>query len=137
MLNESNKKILIVDDNPDIRSGLHVRLKASQYETFFAEDAITAISEARKVTPDLIILDLGLPAGDGFIVMERLRAITHLSHIPVIVFSARDRAANEMQALRGGAIAYLQKPFNDSALMAIVGAVLKQQEGERSWTLKN
>ena len=65
-----NKKILIVDDDPDVRKGMHVRLKANGYDTFFAADAISSIAEARKHEPDLIILDLGLPAGDGFLVME-------------------------------------------------------------------
>jgi len=61
---EANKKILIVD----------VRLKANGYDTFFASDAISCIAEARKNQPDLILLDQGLPAGDGFLVMERFKA---------------------------------------------------------------
>jgi len=66
----ANKTILIVDDDPDVRQGMHLRLKANGYDTFFAADALSGISEARKHNPDLIILDLGLPAGDGFVVME-------------------------------------------------------------------
>ena len=58
----SNKKILIVDDDDDVRMGYHIRLKANHYDTFFAADSVTSISEARKHQPDLIILDLGLPA---------------------------------------------------------------------------
>jgi DNA-binding response OmpR family regulator len=69
----SNKKILIVDDDPDVRHGMHIRLKANHYDTFFAADALSSVAEARKQEPDLIILDLGLPAGDGFVVMERLK----------------------------------------------------------------
>jgi DNA-binding response OmpR family regulator len=68
-----NKKILIIDDDADVRLGYHVRLKANNYDTFSAADALVALTEARKHQPDLIILDLGLPAGDGFIVMERLK----------------------------------------------------------------
>ena len=66
----SNKRILIVDDDPDIRLGMHVRLKANHYDTFFASDALASMVEVRKHEPDLIILDLGLPAGDGYVVME-------------------------------------------------------------------
>ncbi len=61
-----NKKILIVDDDPDVLQSMHVRLKANHYDTFFAADAISCMAEARKNEPDLILLDLGLPAGDGF-----------------------------------------------------------------------
>ena len=74
-----SRKILIVDDNADIRLGMHLRLKANHYETFFAADAFAAVAEARKHRPDLIILDLGLPAGDGFTVMERLSQIPFLA----------------------------------------------------------
>src|ERR1039458_3619708 len=65
-------KILIVDDDPDLRRGLNLRLRANHYETAYATDGFSAISMAQKERPDLIILDLGLPAGDGFVVMERL-----------------------------------------------------------------
>ena len=68
------------------------------------------IAEARKHMPDLIILDLGLPAGDGFSVMERLKVNDSLSLIPVIVLSARDLHANMDRALKSGAKAFLQKP---------------------------
>src|SRR6202521_3023702 len=106
----SNKKILIVDDDPDVRLGLHVRLKANHYDVICAGDGISSIAEARKHQPDLIILDIGLPAGDGFSVMERLKANDSLSLIPVIVLSARDIGANMDRALKAGAKAFLQKP---------------------------
>ena len=64
---------MIVEDDADVRLGYHVLLKANHYDTFFAADGVSAVSEARKHQPDLIILDLGLPAGDGFIVLERFR----------------------------------------------------------------
>ena len=73
---EERRRVLIVDDDPDVRQGMHVRLQANHYDTYFAGDAVSSISEARKCEPDLIILDLGLPAGDGFIVMERLKKCT-------------------------------------------------------------
>jgi DNA-binding response OmpR family regulator len=87
----SQKTILIVDDDPDVRLGLHVRLKANHYNVIFAVDGMSSIAEARKHKPDLVILDLGLPAGDGFSVMERLKANDSRSLIPVIVVSARYR----------------------------------------------
>jgi DNA-binding response OmpR family regulator len=122
----SNKKVLIVEDDADVRLGYHVLLRANHYDTVFAADSLSAISEARKHQPDLIILDLGLPAGDGFIVLERFRTNTNLSVIPVIVVSARDLHGNKERALKAGARAYLQKPWNDDELLAIIGQLLGQ-----------
>jgi DNA-binding response OmpR family regulator len=119
-----NKKILIVDDDPDVRLGVHVRLKANHYDTFFADDAFGAIEEARKHVPDLIILDLGLVAGDGFQVMQRLKEVLFLAVIPVIVVSARDPYANQERALKAGAKAYLQKPVDDVELISVIRKVL-------------
>jgi len=124
----TNKKILVVEDDADVRLGYHVLLKANHYEALFATDALSAISEARKHQPDLIILDLGLPAGDGFIVLERLQAITPLALIPVVVVSARDLRGNRERALKAGAKAFVQKPWNDSELLAIIGQQLGQPE---------
>ena len=124
----SNHKILIVEDDADVRLGYQVLLKANRYDTFFAADSSFAITEARKHQPDLIILDLGLPAGDGFIVLERLRAITNLAQIPVVVVSARDFHGNKESALKAGARAYVQKPWNDSELLAIISQQLGQSD---------
>ena len=68
-----NKKILIIEDDADVRLGYNVLLKANNYETFLAGDGVYAMSETLKRRPDLIILDLGLPAGDGFVVLKRLK----------------------------------------------------------------
>jgi two-component system KDP operon response regulator KdpE len=103
-----------------------VRLKANHYDTFFAGDAISSIAEARLHEPDLIILDLGLPAGDGFVVMERLKKLPNLAVIPVIVVSARDVRANKARSIELGAKAFLQKPANDAELLAVIRRVLGQ-----------
>src|SRR5580658_11244654 len=115
-----NKKILIVDDDPDVRQGMHIRLKANHYDTFFAIDALSGITEARKHEPDLIILDLGLPAGDGFVVMERLKTVPALAEIPIIVVSGRDSRINRNRAMSAGAKAFLQKPVNNAELLAVI-----------------
>ncbi len=125
-----SKKILIVDDDPDMRLALHVRLKANNYEVIFASDGITSIAEAREHMPDLIILDLGLPAGDGFRVLELLKANDSLSLIPVIVVSARDRNTSMDRALKAGAKAFLQKPVRNTELLSVIRQVL----GERNHT---
>lgn len=124
-----NKKILIIEDDPDVRLGYHIRLKANNYDTFFAADALASLTEARKCQPDLIILDLGLPAGDGFVVMERLKVITHLAVIPIIVVSARDPRANRERALKAGAKAFLQKPVDNDELLAVIRQCLGETNG--------
>jgi two-component system KDP operon response regulator KdpE len=123
-----NKKILIVDDDPDVRLGVHLRLKANHYDTFFAADAFDAIAEAREHDPDLIILDLGLTAGDGFLVMERLKEVLALAVIPVVVVSARDPHANRARALKAGAKAFLQKPVDDAELLSVIRKALGEPE---------
>lgn len=120
----AKKKILIVDDDADLRAALNIRLRANGYLTEFAADAMTAVAQARKVSPDLILLDLGLPGGDGFVVMQRLSAIPALAVIPVIVLSARDKHANENRVAMAGAVAFLQKPYNDDELLVEVRAAL-------------
>lgn len=122
-MNDSSKtKILIVEDDQDVRRGLNIRLRASGYDTAFAHDGISAISEARKHNPDLIILDIGLPGGDGFLVMERLQGIASLACVPIIVLSARDPVTNKQRALDAGASAFFQKPADNDVLL---GAIVK------------
>jgi CheY-like chemotaxis protein len=130
-----SRKILIVDDNADIRLGMHLRLKANQYETFFAADAFSGVAEARKHRPDLIILDLGLPAGDGFTVMERLKQVPFLAVIPIIVVSARNGLGNQKRAYDAGAKAFLQKPVNDAELLAVIRQALGEPAGTKQPTL--
>ena len=114
------KTILIVDDNADTRLILSARLRANHYHTVFAADALQAMCVARKEQPDAILLDLGLPGGNGMIVLERLKANTCLSGIPVIIVTAADPLVAEARALEAGAIAFLQKPVDQDKLMAAV-----------------
>jgi DNA-binding response OmpR family regulator len=114
------RKILIVDDDPDLRRGLNLRLRANQYDTVNATDGFSAMTMAQKERPDLIILDIGLPAGDGFVVLDRLQKAGALSAIPVIVLTARDPQGSRDRLLKAGATAFFQKPAdNDELLNAI------------------
>ena len=128
----NSKKILVVDDDPEMRLALAVRLRANNYEVGVASDGVSAVAEARKQKPDLILLDLGLPAGDGFTVLERLQSLEMLAHIPVIVVSGRNRAANQERALNSQARAFLQKPVKNSELLATISQVLNQQASSKS-----
>jgi len=99
----SEKTILIIDDDKHLLLGLTARLKANGYSVISAMDAISAIAVARKEAPDLVILDLGLPAGDGFLVLERMRALPDLVATQVIVLSLGDhpKAAIDDQVKSG------------------------------------
>ncbi|HTR65620.1 MAG TPA: response regulator [Terriglobales bacterium] len=117
-------RILIVDDDPDLRRALNLRLRANHFETTYATDGFSAIAMAQKERPDLIILDVGLPAGDGFVVLDRLQQSAMLSCIPVIVLTARDPQATRDKILKAGAIAYFQKPADNGELLSTIRTVL-------------
>ena len=118
-------KILIVDDDPDLRQALKLRLRAHQYDTVHAVDGYSAIALAYKERPNLIILDLGLPAGDGFVVLDRLQKDDKLSSIPVVVLTARDAPSTEQRCLHAGAAAFFQKPADNAELLGVIRATLK------------
>ena len=122
-------KIMIVDDDPDLRQALKLRLRANHYETVSAVDGYSAIAVAYKERPNLIILDLGLPAGDGFVVLDRLQRDDKLSTIPVIVLTARDPQNHEKRALQAGASAFFQKPADNTELLDVIRATLLQSAG--------
>jgi two-component system KDP operon response regulator KdpE len=99
---------------------MRLRLRANNYEVSTATDGYSAIASAQKERPSLIILDLGLPVGDGFVVLERLQNSDALAGIPVIVLSARDPQTNEERALKAGAAAFFQKPADNDELMNVI-----------------
>jgi DNA-binding response OmpR family regulator len=113
-------KILVVDDDPDLVKALRLRLRANNCEVITASDGYSVIAAAQKEHPDVIILDLGLPAGDGFVVLERLQQSDSLSSIPVIVLTARDPQGNEQRALKAGAAAFFQKPVDNDELLNVI-----------------
>ena len=113
----TGKKLLLIEDDKDTVRAMAVRLKSEGYNLVMASDAISAISTARKEKPDLILLDLGLPGGDGFTVMQRLRSNYDLMMVPIIVVSAKDPKYNEPLAIQAGAHAFFQKPFETTELL--------------------
>jgi len=120
----TTKKILIIEDDKDVLRGLTVRLRATGYNTVLATDAVSAISVARKEDPDVIVLDLGLPCGDGFTVMKRLGSLASTSATPIIIVTGRDPSTNKGRALQAGAVAFLQKPFDNDELIAAIQQAL-------------
>jgi DNA-binding response OmpR family regulator len=131
------KKILIVEDDPDVLHSMHVRLRAHNYDTSSAEDAISCMAEARKIEPDLIILDLGLPAGDGFLLMDRFKKVPSLASVPVIVVSGRDIGENQKKIVQSGAKAFLQKPVDNAMLLAVIRKALGEQTSKEEPVVYN
>src|ERR1700719_265755 len=117
-------KILVVDDNPSIRKGLSLRLRANCYEGLLAPAAFSATAVLVKEKPDLVILDLGLPCGDGFVVMERLQKNDSLASIPVIVLTGRESENTRNEALQAGAVAFFQKPVEEGKLLLAIRKAL-------------
>jgi CheY-like chemotaxis protein len=124
----SEKKILIVDDERDFVYVLNVHLKAHGYNTVVASDAVGAITAAQKERPDFIILDISMPAGDGFTVMERLAKSDHTALIPVAVVTGK-MLSGKQKAMAGGAVAFYTKPVDFDRLVILIDDLLGQPVG--------
>ena len=102
---------------------LMLRLKANRYIPIWVADSVQAMRALRQEQPDLMLLDLGLPGGDGFTILDRLSAMP--IHVPVIVLTARDPLENKDRALEAGADIFLQKPVPNQSLLTAIGMVLE------------
>ena len=122
-MTEAMHQILVVEDDDGIRNVLRVLLEAENYRVVEATTAQRAEIEARSHKPDLLLVDLGLPDGDGIDVIARVRA---WSPVPIVVLSARTREAEKIAALDAGADDYVTKPFSAPELLARVRASLRR-----------
>jgi two-component system, OmpR family, KDP operon response regulator KdpE len=120
---QSGNRILIVDDEPEIRRFLRASLKVNQYDVLEAHNGSEAIAAVIAHHPDLMILDLGLPDMDG---VEVCREIRGWSQIPIIILSVRDREKDKIDALDAGADDYLTKPFGVGELLARIRVVMRR-----------
>ena len=118
------KKILVADDEPDIVKMLSMRLKAHGYEVIAAFDGLQAVKEAYKEKPDLILLDIKMPAGDGYTVLENLKRSVQIRLIPIIFVSALPPREVEEKVAQLGAQGFIVKPFDSKELVAKVKKVL-------------
>ena len=118
-------KVLIVEDDDDLRPGLTRRLQASGYTVVNAQDGMTAISVAKRERPDVVLLDLGLPAGNGLIVLERYANLPELSAIPVVVLTGQDPRTAEPATRKFHVAAFLQKPADNKDLIEAIEHALR------------
>ena len=121
-MTQAMHQLLVIEDEPGIRAVLRVLLNAEGYRCIEADTAQRAEIEARSHKPDLLLVDLGLPDGDGLKVIQRVRA---WSPVPIVVLSARTTEEQKVAALDAGADDYIVKPFSAPELLARLRAALR------------
>jgi two-component system, OmpR family, response regulator len=120
----SEARLLVVDDEPNIRELLATSLRFAGFEVHAAADGGSALRLARDVQPDLLVLDVMLPDMDGFTVTRRLRETGQ--HMPVLFLTARDDTADKVQGLTVGGDDYVTKPFSLEEVVARIRAILRR-----------
>jgi len=120
------QRVLVVDDEKDIVNCLSMRLEKNEYEVLTASDGFQAAKTAMNETPDLIILDIGMPSGNGHEVVRCLRADEKTCHIPIIFLTAHTSEEDYRKAVENGVERYITKPFRAESLMSAVEELLKQ-----------
>ena len=121
------RRVLIVEDDPDLGFGLRTTLEIEGYAAEVAEDGIQGLRRVREDRPDLVILDLMLPGMDGYRVLRTLRA--EGNRVPVLILTARGEEADKVLGFRSGADDYVTKPFGLLELLARVEALLRRAGG--------
>lgn len=122
----TGERVLIADDDPNIRQLLALALHADGIEVVCAADGFELIRKAQECQPHLIVADIQMPRMDGFTAIRRLRDNQATAHIPVIILSARSSADDVSSALEFGADEYIVKPFNLGTLRGRIHAYLRQ-----------
>jgi two-component system, OmpR family, KDP operon response regulator KdpE len=121
-------KILVVDDDQDLVHGLCIRLHANDYKVCGATGIPGAIEAAEQEKPDLVILDVTFPIGNGILLIPRLRAIESLQDVPVVIMTGKRPAFLREEAIAMGAQAFLQKPVDNDQLLALVATLLQRRD---------
>ena len=122
-MTQAMHQVLVIEDEPEIRNVVRVLLETERYRVVEAENAARGEIEARAHKPDLLLVDLGLPDGDGIALIRRVRV---WSPVPIIVLSARAMEEQKIAALDAGADDYVTKPFSAPELLARVRAALRR-----------
>ncbi|MBR9989128.1 MAG: response regulator transcription factor [Gemmatimonadetes bacterium] len=122
------RRILIVEDNPDLAFGLRNNLEIEGYDISVAADGLAGLREARASAPDLIILDLMMPGLDGYRVLRTLR--DEGNSTPVLILSAKSEEADKVRGFRMGADDFVTKPFSLLELLARVEALLRRSAAD-------
>lgn len=118
------KKVLMVEDDPKISLAFGVRLKAMGYEVVTAQDAISAVAQVRRHRPDVVLLDISLPGGDGFTVAERINSLIDSAATPIVFVTASKQPGLRERAKQLGAVGFLNKPFDATSLANAIESAL-------------
>lgn len=125
MMGEERRKVLVVDDEPGIRDSLKLLLQ-EQYQVFTAEDGDSALTVAEQELPDLVLLDLILPKIDGIETLRQLKE--RYKDVPVIILTGTNTVRSAVQAMKYGAVDYLNKPFDIAELVKLIGETIQLRE---------
>lgn len=123
-----SKKILVVDDEEDLVRLIQKRLETEGFEVLIAFDGLKAIEIAHHQLPDLIILDIMMPVGDGYSVCQRLKGHSATRYIPIIFLTAKAEEEDEIKGYKLGAACYLKKPYEPHILMETVRKALSSPQ---------
>ena len=123
MVSDQKKKILVIEDDEDIRTVVVTRLKRAGYETIIASDGRDGLRRFYGDRPDLVVLDIAMPVMDGWQVLERLREV---SDVPVLILTAAAQERDKLRGLRSGADDYITKPFSGEELLARIEVALRR-----------
>jgi len=126
------KRILVVDDEPDVTELVSYRLRKEGYEVQVINDPLLIMGKAREFNPDLFLLDIMMPDLDGIKICRMLRADRTLSGVPVVFLTARGETEDRIKGLETGADDYISKPFDIKELILRSGLILKRAGSESS-----
>ncbi len=118
------KKILLADDEEDIKTVIKLYLESKGYDVVTSYDGLDTLDKVKAEKPDLILLDIMMPVINGFEVCKQLKADENTSHIPIVMLSAASHADSVEQAMEAGAVDYIMKPFEPPRVEAILKKIL-------------
>lgn len=120
-------RVLVIDDEPDVRWLIRMSLERAGHEVLDAEDGLRGVALAMKQHPDVIVLDLMMPVMDGYTVLDELAKDARTAGIPVLVLSARAIPAEAKRATEAGARRFLEKPFDPDVLAEELAEILASE----------
>lgn len=126
------KRLLVVDDEPNLLRAVAACLKTENYEVTTARSGHEALVQLAESIPDLIISDIRMPGMDGYKLARQLRGSERTSLVPIVFLTAKDETEDRIEGFRAGIDAYLTKPFEPAELLAVVSAILNRVERTHS-----
>lgn len=126
MTKAQSKRILVVDDEPDVTELISYRLRKEGYDVQVINDPLMIMGKAREFSPDLFLLDIMMPELDGIKICRMIRADRNLSGAPIIFLTARGETEDRIKGLESGADDYISKPFDIKELILRIGLILKR-----------